>query len=146
MSAPRLRAGARAEDLPPSRAPASGPYEIVDTKVGRGWSYRRNPEWAKRNGKRIPEIPAGRIGSIDVRVIRNDITRTHEIENGEADWTEANPPSDLYASVKKKYEGTQFRVEPTVSSYFFWMNMERPPFDDLRVRRAVNYAVDTAAL
>jgi peptide/nickel transport system substrate-binding protein len=146
MSAALLPAGTPAEDQTASPPPASGPYEIVDTKVGSGWSYRRNPEWAKRNGPRIPEVPAGQIGRIDVRVVRNDATRTHEIENGEADWTEANPPSDLYAGVKAKYEGTQFRVEHTVSTYLFWMNMERPPFNDLRVRRAVNYAVDTAAL
>jgi peptide/nickel transport system substrate-binding protein len=48
--------------------------------------------------------------------------------------------------VKEKYEGTQFRVEPTISTYFFWMNTEQPPFDDVKVRQAVNYAVDSRAL
>jgi peptide/nickel transport system substrate-binding protein len=146
ISAAVLPAGTPATDQTASPPPASGPYEIVDVKVGRGWSYRRNPQWAKRNGPRIPEVPAGHLGKIDVRVVRNNVTRTHEIENGEADWTQSNPPSDLYAGVKEKYEGTQFRVEHTVSTYFFWMNTERPPFNDLRVRRAVNYAVNTAAL
>ncbi|MET0557954.1 MAG: ABC transporter substrate-binding protein [Solirubrobacterales bacterium] len=135
-----------AEDQTASPPPASGPYEIVDPKIGRSWSYRRNPEWAKHNGRLIPEIPAGHVDAIDIRVIRNDATRVHEVENGQVDWTQSNPPPELYASVKDRYEGTQFRVEPTVSIYYFWMNMEQPPFDDLRVRRAVNYAIDPAAL
>jgi peptide/nickel transport system substrate-binding protein len=32
------------------------------------------------------------------------------------------------------------------SIYYFWMNTARPPFDDLKVRQAVDYAVDPAAL
>ena len=48
--------------------------------------------------------------------------------------------------MKAKYEGTQFRVEPTISTYYFWMNTTKAPFDDLKVRQAVNYAVDPAAL
>ena len=56
------------------------------------------------------------------------------------------PPVDRYAEVKRRYEGTQFREEPTISLYYFWMNTQQPPFNDVRVRRAVNYAIDPAAL
>ena len=56
------------------------------------------------------------------------------------------PPADRYAQCKSKYEGTQFRVEPQINTYYFWMNTQKPPFDDLRVRQAVNYAIDPAAL
>ena len=146
MFAALLPAGTPAEDQTASPPPATGPYEIVDTKIGRSWSYRRNPEWAKHNAALIPEIPAGHFDAIDVRVVRNEATRVHEVENGQVDWTQSSPPPELYASVKSKYEGTQFRVEPTVSVYYFWMNMEQPPFNDLKVRRAVNYAIDPAAL
>jgi len=48
--------------------------------------------------------------------------------------------------VKSRYEGSQFKVEPTISTYFFWMNTRQAPFDDVKVRQAVNYAVDTRAL
>ena len=44
--------------------------------------------------------------------------------------------------MKSKYEGTQFRAEPIVNIDYFWMNTGKPPFSDLRIRRAVNYAVD----
>jgi peptide/nickel transport system substrate-binding protein len=69
-----------------------------------------------------------------------------DVEAGSYDWMENPPPADRFAEVKDEYEGTQFRTEPTESTYFFWMNTTQPPFDDLRVRRAVNYAVDPEAL
>jgi peptide/nickel transport system substrate-binding protein len=40
----------------------------------------------------------------------------------------------------------RFRTEVTLSTYYFWMNTEEPPFDDLEVRRAVNYAIDLDVL
>ena len=79
-------------------------------------------------------------------MIRNDSTQVNEVEQGKTDWMQAPPPADRYQEVKNKYEGTQFRVESTVSTYYFWMNMKRAPFDDLKVREAVNYAIDPRAL
>jgi peptide/nickel transport system substrate-binding protein len=55
-------------------------------------------------------------------------------------------PPDRYQDVKSKYEGSQFRIEPTFSNYFFWMNTTLEPFDDAKVRQAVNYAIDPRAL
>ena len=46
----------------------------------------------------------------------------------------------------EKYEGTQLRVDPAVSTYFFWMNTTVAPFNDVKVRQAVNYAIDPRAL
>jgi peptide/nickel transport system substrate-binding protein len=126
--------------------PATGPYEIVNSEPGRGWSYARNPQWLKNNSKLMPDLPSGHVDKIDITVIRNDSTQVNEIEQGTTDWMQTPPPADRYAEVKSKYEGTQFRVEPTVSTYYFWMNMKKPPFDDLRVREAVNYAINPTAM
>ncbi len=126
--------------------PASGPYEIVKSDPGRSWSYARNPQWAKTDGKLMPEIPAGHVNKIDISVIRNNATQVNEVEAGKTDWMQPPPPPDLYQQVKGKYEGSQFRVEPTVSIYYFWMNMKRPPFNDLKVRQAVNYALNAEAM
>lgn len=129
-------------DTPP---PATGPYAIVKSERGRGWTYERNPAWARANGKRIPDVPSGHVNKIDITVVRNNSTQVNEVERGKAEWMENPPPPDLYAKVKDKYEGTQLRVEPTVSTYYFWMNMQKPPFDDLKVRQAVNYALNSEA-
>jgi len=141
-----LPKGTPVKNLSTEPPPATGPYEIVKSQPGRGWSYERNPQWAKANAALLPEIPSGHVDKIDVKIVHNGSTQVNEVERGKVNWMQTPPPPDLYQKVKSKYEGTQFRVEPTVSTYYFWMNMKRAPFDDLKVRQAVNYAISTAAL
>ncbi len=141
-----LPSGTPAKNLTADPPPATGPYMITKSEPGRGWSYARNPYWAKANGPQISEVPAGHVDKIDIRVIRNDSTQVNEIERGKANWMQTPISSDLYNKVKDKYEGTQFRVEHPINLYLFWMNTEKPPFDDVKVRQAVNYAINPAAL
>jgi peptide/nickel transport system substrate-binding protein len=126
--------------------PGTGPYMITKSNPGKGWSYERNPEWAKANSKAMPDYPSGHMDKINITLVRNPSTQVNNIEQGKTDWMQTAPPPDRYPEVKSKYEGTQFRVQSTINTYFFWMNTTKPPFDDLKVRQAVNYAVDPAAL
>jgi peptide/nickel transport system substrate-binding protein len=126
--------------------PGTGPYIITKVDQSKGWEYERNPYWAKANAKAMPEYPSGHVDKIDVSIIRNPSTQVNGIEQGKFDWMQTQPPPDRYAEIRSKYEGTQFRPQPTISTYYFWMNMNRPPFDDPKVRQAVNYAIDPAAL
>jgi peptide/nickel transport system substrate-binding protein len=139
-------AGTPAEDLTAHPPPATGPYVISGAQPGRGWDYRRNPQWANGNAKLMPEIPSGHVDRIEVDVLRNPATQVNDLEAGRYDWMGNPPPADRYAAVKSKYEGSQFKVEPTISTYFFWMNTRQAPFDEVEVRQAVNYAVDSRAL
>ena len=141
-----LPAGTPAEDLTANPPPATGPYVITKSQPGRGWEYARNPQWAKANGEAMPDLEPGHFDKIKINVGSNDATVVNDVEQGKVDWMQAGPPPDRYAEVKAKYEGTQFRIEKTISNYFFWMNTTRAPFDDLEVRKAINYAIDTDAL
>jgi peptide/nickel transport system substrate-binding protein len=125
--------------------PATGPYMLTEVETGRGWSYARNPYWAKDNSQ-ISEVPGGHVDKIEIKVVHNDSTQVNEIERNKTNWMQTPISADLYNKVKDKYEGTQFRVERPINIYIFWMNTEKAPFDDLKVREAVNYAVNTAAL
>ncbi len=138
--------GTPMEDQTNDPPPATGPYEIVESKPGRGWDYARNPQWAKANGELMPEIPDGHMDRIEVDVVRNASAQVEDVERGTYAWMGNPPPADLYAQVKNEFEGTQFRVEPTESTYFFWMNTQAAPFDDPQVRQAVNHAVNSEAL
>jgi peptide/nickel transport system substrate-binding protein len=126
--------------------PATGPYMISKANRSTGWSYVRNPYWAKANSKAMPELPGGHMDKINVQIIRNPSTQVNEVQQGKLEWMQTQIPPDRYPEVKSKYEGTQFRVEKTISTYYFWMNTTKPPFNDVKVRQAVNYAVDPAAL
>jgi peptide/nickel transport system substrate-binding protein len=141
-----LPADTPAKNLSANPPPATGPYEIVKSEPGRGWSYQRNPQWEKNNAKLMPDLPSGHVDKIDITIVRNSSTQVSEVEQGNSDWMQSLVPADRYAEVKSKYEGTQFRVEPTISNYYFWMNTTKAPFDDPKVRQAVNHAVSGAAL
>jgi peptide/nickel transport system substrate-binding protein len=133
------------EDQSASPIPASGPYMLTKSQPGRGWTYERNPYWAKDNGKEI-ELPAGHVDKIEIEIQRNQSTQVNDVESGKLNWIFDPPPTDRYQEVKEKFEGSQFQTEPTISTYYFWMNQAAEPFNNVKVRQAVNYAVDPAAL
>jgi peptide/nickel transport system substrate-binding protein len=134
------------EDLSANPPPATGPYMITKSQPGQGWEYARNPQWAKANSKAMPEYPSGNVDGAKITIVRNPQTQVNDIEQGKYDWMQNPPPASRYAQVKEKYEGTQFKVVPTISVYYFWMNTTKPPFNDVKVRQAVNYAINPAAL
>jgi len=134
------------KDLSAEPPPATGPYVITSAQPGRGWEYERNPQWAKDNAKLLPQLPSGHVDKIKIEVLRNPQTEVNEVESGKLDWMQNEVPTDRFQSVLSKFEGSQFRVEPTVSTYFFWLNTTQEPFTDVKVRQAVQYAIDPAAI
>ncbi len=141
-----LPADTPAEDETAHPPAATGPYVITDVRPGRSWEYARNPVWAQANAEALPQLPGGHVDKIVFKVQPNTSTQVNEVERAEVDWMDNPPPPDLYADVKRRFKGTQFREDQMISVYYFWMNTRRSPFDDVRVRRAVNYAIDPAAL
>lgn len=138
--------GSPDKDATTDPPPATGPYAISSVKPGQSWSYERNPEWLRNNAELMPDLPSGHVDRIEVTVIRNQSTEVNEVEQGRIDVMLDPVPPDRLPEVKQRFEGTQFRTEPSVSTYFFWMNTTQPPFDDVEVRKAVNHAVDPEAL
>lgn len=135
-----------AKDQSPTPPPATGPYEIVESNVGRNWTYARNPEWERNNAELMPDLPSGYVDRIEAKVVRNQETQVNDVVEGSTHWMFDPLPANRVAEIKARYEGTQYRVEPSISTYFFWLNTAQPPFDDLRVRQAVNHALDPRAL
>ncbi|HEY5976630.1 MAG TPA: ABC transporter substrate-binding protein, partial [Solirubrobacterales bacterium] len=126
--------------------PATGPYMFTEVKPGRSWSYARNPQWEKANADAMPDLPGGHVDKIEVTVVSNQSSQVNEVEQGKKNWMFDPLPPDRVAEVKQRYDGSQYRPESSISTYFFWMNMTQPPFDDVKVRQAVNHAIDPAAL
>jgi peptide/nickel transport system substrate-binding protein len=139
-------AGTPNEDLSANPPPGTGPYVIKNVQVGRGWEYERNPYWAKANSKAMPEYPTGTIDKAKMTVVRNDQTQVNDIEQGKYDWMQNPLPASRLQEVISKFEGTQFEPFSTISTYYFWMNTTKAPFNDVKVRQAVNYAVNAELL
>jgi peptide/nickel transport system substrate-binding protein len=55
------------------------------------------------------------------------------------------PPADIKPEVKAKYSD-RYREVVTASTYYFFMNSRVPPFDDPKVREAVNWGIDKPGL
>ncbi len=135
-----------AKDMTNDPPPGAGPYEISASKPGRGFEITRNPEWAAHNGPAMPQVPAGHIDRFEVSVLKNPSTQVNYVLQGKTDWMQNPPAPDRYPEIAEKYTGTQFEASPQIDIYYFWMNTQRPPFNDVRVRKAVNYAIDPRAL
>ncbi len=75
------------------------------------------------------------------RVIPEASTRVAALLAGEVDIIQAVPPELL--DTLDQTPGVQVKTAPSTQPKWMEMNPNAPPFDDVRVRQAMNYAVDT---
>jgi peptide/nickel transport system substrate-binding protein len=120
--------------------PATGPY-VITHSTRSGWTYERNPEWRSRDHELMPRIPSGHLASIKIKVVHDLAKAISEVEQGKLDWVSEEMAGPTYLSLRHRFP-SRLRLEPTLSTEYFWLNTSEPPFNDVRVRRAVNYAVD----
>ncbi len=136
-------------DRRPQRRPAARHRPLLDHQCPAGQRLGIRAQPAVGESERESDARRTRPATIDsakVTIVSNAQSQVNDVEQGSFDWMQNLIPAVRFAEVKDKYEGTQLRVEPTISTYYFWMNTTEPPFDDLKVRQAVNYAVDSDAL
>src|SRR6266508_4201775 len=67
------------------------------------------------------------------------------IQNGQADWTLEAPPADRLNEMGTKYP-SQTHVETLTAFWYAPMNTNLAPFNNLKARQAVNFAIDRNAL
>jgi len=121
------------------RKPVStGPYMVEEWRSGDHITLKRNPnyKWAP------PFLHQGGpayIDSLVFRIIVEDAARTAAFEAGEIN--EIGVPSTDVASIKQS--GSYWTVDYLRKGVVFLeFNVTKPPFDDLTVRQAFNYAID----
>jgi peptide/nickel transport system substrate-binding protein len=69
-------------------------------------------------------------------------SRLAGLQAGDIDWAEV-PPPDAVAQLKAN--GFQVMTGPYPHAITYQLNFDKPPFNDVRVRQAINYAVDRDA-
>jgi ABC-type transport system substrate-binding protein len=70
-------------------------------------------------------------------------TRLAALRTGTVDWIEVPPPDAIPAL---RQAGFQIVLRPYPHNWSYNLNLTRPPFDDKRVRQAVNDAIDREGL
>ncbi|HEY1688763.1 MAG TPA: ABC transporter substrate-binding protein [Solirubrobacteraceae bacterium] len=122
--------------------PGVGPYEIEHVVPGKSFEEAINPHWAK---EAIPGIPTPQL-TIDVKVQSNVGTQADEVFDGEADlydWNTPLPPAALQQA--KREAEDRYSVESVAQVSFFFLNVSKPPFNNLQARQAVVEALNRPA-
>ncbi len=132
------------KDQSNSPPPSSGPYEITNVDPGRTFTLKKNPEF-KTIVDAGADIPEGHLNTINGEEIKNTSSQVTDIEQNNLDFMVDPPTPDRLQEVQQKYSD-RFRLEDSINIYYFWMNTQEPPFDDVKVRQAVNYAIDPDAM
>jgi peptide/nickel transport system substrate-binding protein len=136
--------GTPIKELGTEPPPGVGPYKFTRVDAEGGYTLKRNERFANFN---IPGIPTGYADKIKVSVVPDSTVETELVLNNQADVfdsSDAIPPA-LLPQVERK-AGDRFAVQPSVSTFFFFLNTTRPPFNNLKAREAVNTALDRAKL
>jgi peptide/nickel transport system substrate-binding protein len=113
----------------------TGPYTLEEWTPGKTFAFRRNPHYW---GTTVPFEKA------EFRIVADDAARLKLVETGEADLADFVPPEAwerLQGNPAVRLEvGRGHRV------LFLGLRVDRPPFDDPRVREALDLALDRPAL
>ena len=122
--------------------PGTGPFTITESEPEREFVMERNPEFKSLG---IEGVPAARLDRITTRVNLEKPKQAQDVLSGKLDYMSDSPPPDMLPTVKER-AGDRYERNPTTNTNWFFLNGRLPPFDDPRVREAVNYGVDRAAL
>jgi peptide/nickel transport system substrate-binding protein len=124
--------------------PGVGPYMLDNVVPNRSFTVRRNPAFADF---RIPDIPLGNLDEINVRIVSNTNSEAQQVLNNQADIFDPGDtlPPALLPQIESQARD-RFERKPVPSTFYFFLNTTKPPFDNERARQAVNMALDRDAL
>src|SRR6476620_2528019 len=125
--------------------PSSGPFMITKVEAPRTMTLERNPNFKTVKDAGADEVADANVDKITITENKNNSAQVTDIEQNKVDFMVDPPASDRLQEVKARY-GDRFRMEDSINTYYFFMNTERAPFNDIKVRQAINYAVDPEAL
>lgn len=127
--------------------PSAGPYYIEKWVPKRELVLARNPHYGGDRSALADRF----VYTVGV----NPAQGLLQIEKGEADYAADGLPAPAHAELGAKYgpgspaarKGRQqYFVNPTLAFRYLALNTSRPLFSDVRLRQAVNFSLDRAAL
>jgi YVTN family beta-propeller protein len=124
-----------------SPIPGTGPYMIASAN-NREIRYVRNPHFREWSHAAQPD---GNPDEIVMRYGLSQAQEVREVERGQADWTADGIPATLQREIMTRFPA-QLHFLQAAETDFLRLNTTQAPFNDLRVREALNLAIDRAAL
>jgi len=120
--------------------PSTGPYRISQVRWPKEFTLIRN-----RYFKSTETVPATNPDRIIVSVVNGGKVALGQLVTGGADYADVPIASAALQPAKRK-QRLQVHARIDASTQYFFMNTTLRPFNDVRVRRAVNYALDRQQL
>ncbi len=116
----------------------TGPFRFVSWAHGSAINLTANPDyWGGRP----------KLAGVKFTFVKDPTVALQNLRSGEVQWTDNLPPQQVESL--QKSTGEAFTVQSPRAYGDFWylvLNVARKPFDDKRVRQAIAYAIDRAAL
>lgn len=136
-------ASAPASDTSTDPLPATGPYVIQSYAPNKQIVEVRNPHFhpAQLDGN----VPRGNPDKVIWDIVGDPGVALQRTTSGADDWDPQPIPKSKLPAIEEKY-GSRLKVYTSPNTYYFFMNTRVAPFDKLKVRQAVNYAIDRNAL
>ena len=112
---------------------SNGPFRFVDRVPGQRWTFARND--------RFPDALGGppRVRELVVAVVDEPTTKFAGLASGDLDFAGIAP---TMASLARRDPLIRVVDYPILFSTALVFNAHRPPFDDARVRRAIDLSLD----
>ena len=118
------------EWMKPDNLVVNGPFYVDTRRINDRIRLRKNPRyWDAENVA---------FDTIDALAVESYGTATNLYLTGQADWLDATVPSNLVPRLMKTED---LQPKPYLGSYFYRVNVTKPPLDDARVRRALALAI-----
>ena len=123
----------------------TGPYLLQDFQAGNSNTYVKNPNyWDKEKiGGQEYKLPF--VEKITYRTIKDEATRYSLLRTGRLDILEVIRASEV-EDLKKQAPDLKWKRSLGFTGTYMAMRVDTKPFDDIRVRRAMNMAVDRQAI
>lgn len=115
--------------------PGTGPYRIASAEPDRPIRLVRNPHFRVWSADARPDGYPDEIVFLQGQIA--------DVEAGEADWTEVPPERVRILATQRP---GQLHSDPAPVTSYMFLNVRVAPFDDPRVRAALNYATDRGRL
>ncbi len=122
------------EWISPERLVTNGPFRLAERRVNDRIRLEKNPEYW--------DFDNVALRTIDVLAVEHYGTMLNLYLTGEVDWIERCAPNLIPRMLPRE----DFDPQSYLGSYFYRVNVERPPLDDVRVRRALALAIDRKAI
>ncbi|EMF0719476.1 oligopeptide ABC transporter substrate-binding protein OppA [Citrobacter freundii] len=117
----------------PANIVSNGSYKLKDWVVNERIVLERNTNYWD-NAKTV-------INQVTYLPISSEVTDVNRYRSGEIDMTYNNMPIELFQKLKKEIPN-EVHVDPYLCTYYYEINNQKAPFNDVRVRTALKLALD----